>query len=55
MRSSPQRRGLAIKPADSQGTVNAIFRIGGQFAARLALEPGDPGAARPASRDVAAW
>jgi DDE_Tnp_1-associated len=31
---------------------NAIFRIG-QFAARLALEPGDPGAARPARRDVA--
>ena len=43
----PQWRGLAIKPADSQGTVNAIFRIGGQFAARFALEPGDPGAARP--------
>jgi len=31
---------------DSQGTVNAIFRIGDHLAARLPLEPGDPGAAR---------
>ena len=39
----PSRRALAIKPVDSQGTVNTIFRIGSQFAARIALEPGDPG------------
>ena len=31
---------------DSQGTVNAIFRIGGQFAARFALRPGDAGPVR---------
>jgi aminoglycoside phosphotransferase (APT) family kinase protein len=42
----PQWRALAIKPVDSQGTANAIFRIGDQFAARLPLEPGDPGPAR---------
>ena len=42
----PQWRGLAIKPVDSPGTVNAIFRVGDQFAARLPLEPGDPGLAR---------
>ena len=37
---------LAIRPVDSQGTVNAIFRVGGHLAARLPLEPGDPGAMR---------
>lgn len=42
----PQWRGLAIKPVDSQGTVNAIFRIGDHLAARLPVEPGDPGLAR---------
>jgi hypothetical protein len=42
----PWWRGLAIKPVDSQGTVNAIFRIGDHLAARLPLEPGDPGPAR---------
>ncbi len=31
---------------DSEGTVNAIFRIGGQLAARFALEPGAAGAIR---------
>jgi len=42
----PQWRPLAIKPADSAGTVNAIFRVGDHLAARLPLEPGDPGATR---------
>jgi hypothetical protein len=45
----PQWRGLAIKPVDSQGTVNAIFRVGDQLAARLPLEPGDP---RPGRRHL---
>jgi aminoglycoside phosphotransferase (APT) family kinase protein len=38
----PKWRSLAIQAVDSAGTVNAIFRIGGQFAARFALEPGEP-------------
>ena len=42
----PQWRALAIKPVDSQGTVNAIFRVDDHLAARLPLEPGDPGAMR---------
>ena len=42
----PQWRALAIRPADSAGTVNAIFRVGDHLAARLPLEPGDPGTAR---------
>jgi aminoglycoside phosphotransferase (APT) family kinase protein len=42
----PRWRGLAIRPLVSQGTVNAIFRIGNQFGARFALDPGDPGATR---------
>ena len=42
----PWWRRLAIKPVDSQGTVNAIFRVGDQFAARLPLEPDAPGLAR---------
>ena len=42
----PQWRSLAVKPVDSAGTLNAIFRIGDHLAARLPLEPGDPGLAR---------
>jgi aminoglycoside phosphotransferase (APT) family kinase protein len=37
----PRWRGLGIKVVDSPGTVNAIFRIGGQFAARFPLQPSD--------------
>jgi aminoglycoside phosphotransferase (APT) family kinase protein len=37
----PAWRDLSITPVDSPGTVNAIFRIGAQFAARFPLEPGD--------------
>jgi aminoglycoside phosphotransferase (APT) family kinase protein len=42
----PHWRSLAIQAVDSAGTVNAIFRIGGQFAARFALKPGDAGTMR---------
>ncbi len=42
----PAWRGLAIRAVDSQGTVNAIFRIGRHLAARFALEPGDAGPMR---------
>src|SRR6516165_8248087 len=35
----PQWRGLPIRRIDSQGTVNAIFRIGDQLAARFPLKP----------------
>lgn len=36
----PQWRSLDIQAVNSAGTVNSIFRIGGQFAARFALKPG---------------
>ena len=36
----PHWRHLVIRAVDAEGTVNAIFRIGGQLAARFALEPG---------------
>jgi aminoglycoside phosphotransferase (APT) family kinase protein len=42
----PQWRGLPIKAVDSPGTVNAIFRIGGELAARLPLQSGDAATAR---------
>jgi aminoglycoside phosphotransferase (APT) family kinase protein len=42
----PELRGLAIRTVDSEGTVNAIFRIGDHFAARFALEPSDAGSMR---------
>ena len=42
----PAWRGLAIRPVDAPGTVNAIFRIGEQLAARFPLEPGDLGSIR---------
>lgn len=35
----PEWHGLPIRPVVSQGTVNAVFRIGGQFTARFPLEP----------------
>jgi len=37
----PVWRGLAIREVRTEGTVNAIFRIGERFAARLPLQPGD--------------
>jgi aminoglycoside phosphotransferase (APT) family kinase protein len=42
----PGWRSLAITKVDSQGTVNSIFRMGDQLAARFALKPDDAGAMR---------
>jgi aminoglycoside phosphotransferase (APT) family kinase protein len=42
----PRWRGLPIDRVASQGTVNAIFRIGHRFAARFPLQPRDREAAR---------
>jgi aminoglycoside phosphotransferase (APT) family kinase protein len=37
----PEWRGLPIRGVVSQGTVNALFRIGDKLLARFPLEPGD--------------
>lgn len=37
----PEYAGLPISPIHSEGTVNAIFRIGAQLAARFPLQPND--------------
>jgi len=37
----PQWAGLAVQRVLSEGTVNAIFRLGGRLVARLPLRPGD--------------
>ncbi len=42
----PEWRGLQIREIASQGTVNAIFRVGDQLAARFPLEPHDVEATR---------
>jgi aminoglycoside phosphotransferase (APT) family kinase protein len=42
----PRWRGLPIKQVASQGTVNALFRIGERLAARFPLEPGEVGSTR---------
>lgn len=42
----PQWRGLPIRGVASQGTVNALFRIGGKLLARFPLEPGEAGRVR---------
>jgi aminoglycoside phosphotransferase (APT) family kinase protein len=42
----PQWRGLPIDRVASEGTTNAIFRIGQRFAARFPLQPRDREAAR---------
>jgi aminoglycoside phosphotransferase (APT) family kinase protein len=42
----PQWRDLPIRPADSTGTVNAIFRVGDRLAARFPLQPKDLATAR---------
>jgi len=42
----PQWRELPIRCLASQGTVNALFRIGDTLLARFPLEPGDIGATR---------
>jgi aminoglycoside phosphotransferase (APT) family kinase protein len=46
----PQWRGQPVRPVDSSGTVNAIFRIGDRLAARFPLQDGD--AARVRARLV---
>jgi hypothetical protein len=55
----PQWRGLAVKPVDSQGTVNAIFRIGDHLAARLPWNPVIPewraGTWSPRREQPASW
>ena len=42
----PEWRGLPIRRIASQGTVNAIFRVGDLLAARFPLQPGDVEATR---------
>jgi aminoglycoside phosphotransferase (APT) family kinase protein len=42
----PEWAALPVRPVASQGTVNAIFRIGDRFTARFPLQPHDVDAAR---------
>lgn len=42
----PEWRGLAITSIASQGTVNAVFRVGEHLAARFPLQPGEVEATR---------
>jgi aminoglycoside phosphotransferase (APT) family kinase protein len=49
-----QWRSLPIRPVTSAGTVNAIFRVGGELAARFPLQPGDYGAIRRSLESEAA-
>lgn len=42
----PEWRCLPVTGVDSQGTVNAIFRIGARLTARFPLQPGDVGRTR---------
>lgn len=42
----PQWRALPVRAVASQGTVNALFRIGGKFLARFPLQPGDAASTR---------
>lgn len=44
----PHWRGLAVRVVPTAGTVNAVFRIGDDLAARFPLEAQDPAAARAA-------
>lgn len=46
----PQWRGRPVRKVDAGGTVNAIFRIGDDLAARLPLRPADPDATRTGLR-----
>ena len=41
----PQWRGLPVRGLRTQGTVNALFRLGDRFVARFPLQRGDAGAA----------
>lgn len=42
----PRWRTLPVRAVGSQGTVNALFRIGEQFVARFPLQPGDVASTR---------
>ncbi len=42
----PQWRPLPVERVHASGTVNAIFRIGGELTARFPLRPGDPATVR---------
>jgi len=42
----PQWRALPVRAVASQGTVNALFRIGADFLARFPLQPGDVASTR---------
>jgi aminoglycoside phosphotransferase (APT) family kinase protein len=42
----PQWAGLPVRSLESQGTVNAIFRIGDRLTARFPLQPGEPAVIR---------
>jgi aminoglycoside phosphotransferase (APT) family kinase protein len=42
----PQWRRLAVRSVSSQGTVNALFRLGDELVARFPLQPGDVAATR---------
>ncbi|MFG1911833.1 aminoglycoside phosphotransferase family protein [Kribbella sp. NPDC048928] len=39
----PEWSGLPVRAVPSHGTVNALFRIGGELVARLPILPGEPG------------
>ena len=45
-RQFPQWRRLPVRRVHASGTVNAIFRIGGELAARFPLRAGDPATVR---------
>ncbi|HEX4087768.1 MAG TPA: aminoglycoside phosphotransferase family protein [Trebonia sp.] len=45
-RQFPRWRSLPVRPVDSTGTVNAIFRVGDRYAARFPLAAGDADAVR---------
>jgi len=42
----PRLRDLPVRRVASEGTVNAIFRVGDRLTARFPLQPRDPGSAR---------
>jgi aminoglycoside phosphotransferase (APT) family kinase protein len=42
----PQWRDRPVRQVETEGTVNAIFRVGDELAARFPLEPDDPGTTR---------
>jgi aminoglycoside phosphotransferase (APT) family kinase protein len=49
----PQWSGLPVRAVPSHGTVNAVFRIGDELAARFPIQPGDAAAVRQELEDEA--